>query len=186
MQFPSIVRPLLVASFLIFGTAVRAENVNTKALGPIGKDPTLDSYKVGKQRLKLKAFLVDSADGLNERTIQTAVKRFRSAPGTNGWDWEIGYTSVGHNPLQALVLSWYNLDSKAVGWLAVRAVTDDRWEEMSNRTLSWRPFVQKNLIHRDTVNGELVVTRFSKTGGRKMAYAFSRTAMLVDLEEFAR
>jgi hypothetical protein len=150
--------------------------LSIEKLGPFAQRQ--DSYQIGREHLRLKALLVGSRD---EKDIQYAADQYRKDRGTNSYEWKIGYTELTPGAEQSLVLSWYNLDTSEDGWLAVRIEKDGKWVQMSNRTGKWNAFQNKNLIYRETTNGHLVVLRVSRVTPKRAAYAFSETAILLDM-----
>lgn len=159
---------LLWSLLVLSSVAARADFApRARLLGPDA--PGRESYDIGREHLKLKAFVVESTD---HRDIRDAVEGFRKSRGTHDWDWKINYVSLKAD--QALVLSWYNLDASESGWTAVSFDRTGRWLKMTNREEKWVALRGKNLIRRQITHGHSVVSRISDVRGGRVAFAFSR------------
>ncbi len=141
-MIPFLLALVLFATFASTGTAF----ADTISVGPVNH-PTAEAYRIGGERVKLKAQVVYTTD---YDQLNAIVEDTYWQSGTHVWDNQWYYWSLPDTRSKFLLLSWYNTTADTYGWLVLDKDSDGWWfktnskgwqklNEGSTYTATWYP-----------------------------------------------
>lgn len=138
-HFKTRLTPLIIALVLL-ATFASTSTVFADSISPGPSDhPTAETYRIGNERIKLKAQVVYTTD--NEELNAIVEDTFWQS-GTHIWDDQWYYWSLPDTQSKFLLLSWYNTSADTYGWL----VLDKDWNGWWFKTNSngWKMLYEGN------------------------------------------